>query len=324
MPFPLLPLGYAAVASALAIYGGKKIYDKSAKVAAVAQEVKFTTEAVVKDVKDATEVTKVVVQDATDRAKEQSLQTINTVVDSVAHFSSSIQERAHALKAALLAAGFAILGAWAAVSAFFVGMMAGFGIHFLRLIDKTSLFHELVFYATIISALRAPAALVAALAVDETRAKAVEWTTPVLLITAVLVSCMFLDYFYAIIFWLIVSVLLFLTWLRPQALDRSFYVVCALAFGYLYAESLLLQKPDTSVTLADQKSAQVTLLMSTPRGLIGLNAEKQMTQYAWSSVVRVSVEPGSAKLNEFRELLRNSRATFESNFLPAGTAGLLR
>jgi hypothetical protein len=308
MPLPLIPLGYAA-AALLTVYGGKKVYDQVGEAKAAVQ-----------DVKEAAGATAAAAQDAADVAvnvRDGAAQTVNKLVGSAADFTHRLHDGAHKFKAALLTAGTAVLDAWAAVSAFYVGLMAGFGIHFLRLIDKGSLFQELVFYATIISALRAPAALVTALAADGTRAKAIEWTAPVVVATAILVPFVLLDTFFALLFCIAGAVLLFLTWLRPQAFGRAFYAVCALIFGYLYAETLSLQKPDTKVILTDSKPVRITLLMSTPHGLIGLDENRQMAQYAWSSIASVSVEQGATKHDGLRELLKMGRTAFEGTALRA-------
>jgi hypothetical protein len=308
MPLPLIPLGYAA-AALLAAYTGKQVYDKVSDAKAVVQDAKEAVGATATPVQD--------VHDAALRAKEGTAQTINKLINSASDLTNSLHDRAHLFKTALLTAGAAVLDAWAAVSAFYVGLMAGFGIHFLRLIDKTSLLHELVFYATIISALRAPAALVTALVADSSRTKAMEWTTPVVVVTAVIVPFAFLDLFYALCFCTSAIVLLFLTWLRPQAFGRAFYAVCALMFGYLYAETLILQKPDTKVVTTDSKPAKITLLMSTPRGLIGLDENRQLGQYAWTSIASVSVEQRPTKLDALRGLLNSGRKAFEDGVLRA-------
>lgn len=124
MPFPLIPLGYAA-AALLAAYGGKKACDKVGKA-----------QAVVQDVKEAAGVTVAAVQDVADaavQAREAAPQTINKLFESATELTNTLHDRAHSRKRAMLAAGAAVLDAWAAVSAFYVGLMAGFGIHFLRL-----------------------------------------------------------------------------------------------------------------------------------------------------------------------------------------------
>jgi hypothetical protein len=54
-----------------------------------------------------------------------------------------------------------------ASSAFLVGMFAGFGLQFLRLIDKLSLLGDLAFYATLIGACYAPVAVVSNLIEEE-------------------------------------------------------------------------------------------------------------------------------------------------------------
>ena len=54
-----------------------------------------------------------------------------------------------------------------ASSAFLVGMFAGFGLQFLRLIDKLSLLGDLAFYATLIGACYAPVTVVSKLIEEE-------------------------------------------------------------------------------------------------------------------------------------------------------------
>lgn len=307
MPLPLIPLGYAA-AALVAAYAGKKAYDKVREVKATAQGVKEAAGAASAAVEN--------VAESASHAREGATQTVNKLVDSATEFTNTLHGQAHSLKMTLLTTGAAILDAWAAVSAFYVGLMAGFGIHFLRLIDKVSLFHELVFYATIISALHAPATLVTAIVVSSNRKQGMQWTVPALAVTAVVVTFAVLDYFYAICFCVSATVLLFLAWLRPHAFGRAFYTVCALVFGFLYAETLVLQKPDTKIIATDATPVKVTLLMSTPRGLIGLDENRQMAHYAWSSVVSVSVEQGATKFDGLRELLKSGRTAFDNGVLP--------
>jgi len=300
MPLPLIPLGYAAVAAALT-YGGKKLHERIDEVQVAIENIKDAATAKSTAVKDATE--------AAAHMKESAESAITKLTVSGDDFKNVL---------------LVVLGAWAAVAAFYVGLMSGLGIHFLRLIDKTTLFHELVFYGTIVSALRAPAALVAALVARSAQSKAIDLTRPALAIAAFLASVVFLDAFYALCFWLAVATLFLLTLIRVQAAGRSFFTVCALLFGYLYAETLILQKADTKIILSDSRPTKLTLLMSTPRGLIGLDENKQMAQYAWTSVVSVSVEPEAAKLIWLREALKTGRAAF-ANILrlkgshPSGT-----
>lgn len=305
MPLPLIPLGYAA-AALLAAYGGKKAYDKAGRAQEVLQDLKKAA--------GATADTAQVAADAAMQAQAGAPQKIDKLVDSATEFTNSLHDRAHRITEAVLPVGAAVLGAWAAVSAFYVGLMAGFGIHFLRLIDKASLFSELVFYATIVSALRAPAALVAALTGYGTGEETPEWMAPAVLVTTFLVvPFVLLNSFYALLFIIAGTVLWLLSRLCLQAVDRAFYAVCALMFGFLYAETLTLQRPDTKVIFTDSNAARITLLMSTSRGLIGLDESRQMAQFAWSSIASVSVEQGPTKTGWLHELLKNWRTAFEVN-----------
>ena len=75
---------------------------------------------------------------------------------------------AHARVKGALSSGLSIaMVASSASSAFLVGMFAGFGLQFLRLIDKLSLLGDLAFYATLIGACFAPVAVVSSLIEEE-------------------------------------------------------------------------------------------------------------------------------------------------------------
>jgi hypothetical protein len=74
----------------------------------------------------------------------------------------------HARVKGALSSGLSIaMVASSASSAFLVGMFAGFGLQFLRLIDKLSLLGDLAFCATLIGACFAPVAVVSNLIEEE-------------------------------------------------------------------------------------------------------------------------------------------------------------
>jgi hypothetical protein len=305
MVAPVVVYAAYATGAMAAGYITRKVYNKKIgePIKAAVQDVKDTAEAA----KEAFDDVKIAVHAATTVAQDAKIQAVE-LADKVGGAVTAIKDHADKARGSITAVGFAILGTCAAVSAFYVGMMGGLGIHFLRLIDKTSLFTELFFYAAIISVFRAPAALLTALFVDEAGVKAFDWAVLVLSVAVAMCSFMFLDYFYAICFFLFFTALQLIRQLPSQPK----YVLSALLFGFLYAETLQLQRPDTRLIFSERDPAVVTLLMSTPRGLIGLNANKQMSHYAWSTISSVSVEPQEAKQNDFRYLLRSGRSAFEA------------